>query len=92
MYDNTPENFCLGNYPNPFNPTTIITYSLSVPKHVTLKTYDMLGTDVEPLVNEEKFSGTYNVKFDGANFSSGIYLYTLKAGKFNKTRKLILMK
>lgn len=80
------------NYPNPFNPTTMIEYSVSKNVFVTLKIYDLLGREIKTLVNEEKSAGKYKVSFDGSETSSGIYIYSLKAGEFYKTRKLLLLK
>jgi len=80
------------NFPNPFNPVTNITYSISAHMFVTLKVYDLFGKEVAVLVNQEKAPGDYNVKFDASSLSSGMYLYELKAGAYSLTRKLILMK
>lgn len=80
------------NYPNPFNPTTTIEYSIPKSVLVSIKIYDLLGREVRTLVNEEKSAGRYEVSFDGSELSSGIYVYSLKAGDFNKTRKLLLLK
>jgi hypothetical protein len=80
------------NYPNPFNPSTVISWQLAVSSHVLLKVYDVLGNEVATLVNETKSSGRYEVVFDGANFSSGLYLYELKAGKFSEVKKMLLLK
>jgi hypothetical protein len=60
--------------------------------HVTLKVYDILGREVATLVNENKPAGNYEVKFDGSNLSSGVYFYTLKAGSFSETKKMLLLK
>lgn len=79
-------------YPNPFNPTTTIIYELPVQRKVQLKIYDILGEEIQMLINEEKPAGKYEFKFDGSNLSSGIYFYRLSAGKFTKTRKLLLLK
>ncbi len=95
-----PFNFQLyQNYPNPFNPTTTISYSIPVVEtahapslRVLLKVYDVLGREVATLVDEEKPAGNYQVKFDAGNMTSGIYFYTVKAGEFSQTKKLILMK
>jgi len=96
-----PQGFYLfQNYPNPFNPSTTIKYSIAPPnlpqgkslQHVQLKVYDMLGREVATLVNEEKTAGNYEVKFDGTNLSSGIYLYRLIAGEFNAVGKMMLIK
>ncbi|MFH1196301.1 MAG: S8 family serine peptidase [bacterium] len=88
-----PTEFALfQNYPNPFNPTTVISFQLPVISKVNLKIYDILGREVAALVNEEKPAGTYEVKFDGSQLSSGIYIYKLVAGSFIQSKKLILMK
>ena len=84
--------FLSQNYPNPFNPSTKIEYSIKESGHVKLKVYDILGREVEVLVNEYKSAGNYTVEFNAQNLPSGIYFYTLTAGKFSATRKLILMK
>jgi len=70
----------------------MINYQLPMNSYVTLKVYDALGREVATLVNEIKEAGTYNVQFDGTKLSSGIYFYTLKAGNFATTKKLLLMK
>ncbi len=59
---------------------------------VTLKVYDILGSEVATLVNEEKSAGTYEVEFDASNLPSGIYFYRLESGSFSSTKKLILLK
>ncbi len=80
------------NYPNPFNPSTKIYYALPELSHLSLKIYDVLGNEIATLVNEEKPAGSYEVQFNGSALSSGIYFYTLRAGNFSSTKKLILMK
>jgi hypothetical protein len=80
------------NYPNPFNPATVIGYRLPANGWVTLKVYDILGNEITTLVNEEKAAGNYEVVFDAAELSSGIYYYTLKSGSFLGTRKMLLLK
>ena len=80
------------NFPNPFNPTTKITYSIPEISFVTLKIYSVLGNEVAILVNESKPSGNYNVTFDAAGIPSGIYFYTLKVGNFSSTKKMIYLK
>jgi len=85
--------FSLGqNYPNPFNPTTSIEYSISSRQFVTLKVYDVLGNEIVTLANEEKSAGTYEVDFDAAELTSGVYFYQLKASDQVFTRKMILIK
>ena len=80
------------NYPNPFNPSTKIKYAISSRQFVTLKVYDVLGKEIATLVNEEKSAGSYEVVFDASKLPSGIYFYTLNAGEFSQTRKMILLK
>jgi len=80
------------NYPNPFNPTTTINYKISELGFVTLKVYDVLGNEIETLVNEEKSSGSYEVDFDASGLTSGIYFYKLQTGYFIDTKKMILLK
>ena len=80
------------NYPNPFNPSTIIRYELPQNSFVSLKVYDILGNEAASVVNETQAAGVYTVQFDASKLSSGIYFYTLKAGKFSKTVKMILMR
>ena len=80
------------NYPNPFNPSTSIQYAISSKQLVTLKVYDILGSEVATLVNEGKSVGAYEIKFDASKLSSGVYFYQLKAGNFVDTKKMILIK
>jgi hypothetical protein len=79
-------------YPNPFNTATVISYQLPISCVVTLKIYDILGREVETLVNEEKKTGSYTIKFDANNLSSGIYFYQLMTKDQVITKKMILMK
>ncbi|MEO6695390.1 MAG: SBBP repeat-containing protein [Ignavibacteria bacterium] len=86
------------NYPNPFNPNTVINYQLAVNGFTSLKIYNVLGNEVASLVNEKQNAGSYDVKFDGSNLSSGIYFYKLEiglpdeVGSFNEIKKMILLK
>lgn len=80
------------NYPNPFNSSTIIVYSIPKTSFVILNIYDILGRKIETLVSEEKIKGSYKIKFDASKYNSGIYFYTLHAGLFSQTKKLILLK
>jgi hypothetical protein len=90
---NGTTNFLLfQNYPNPFNPSTSIRYTISSKQFVSLKVYDVLGNEVVVLVNEEKKPGNYSVGLNAANLASGVYIYTLRAGSFIETKKMILMK
>lgn len=80
------------NYPNPFNPSTRIQYSLEQAGNVSLRIYDMLGREIQTLVNENQNAGMHVVEFNAKNFASGVYLYRLEAGSFIQVRKMILMK
>mgnify|MGYP005838438323 CR=1 FL=1 len=88
-----PENFVLEqNFPNPFNPSTTIRYSLPSDNYVTLKVFNILGQEVATLINENKVAGNYSVEFNASNLSSGIYLYRIDAGNFTSVKKLTLLK
>lgn len=80
------------NYPNPFNPTTKISYSIKERGLVTIKLFDVLGNEVITLVNELKEAGRYEVELNASNLSSGVYLYTLKAGNYHQTKKMVVVK
>jgi len=84
------------NFPNPFNPTTTIQYQLPADSKVTLMVYDILGSEVTTLVNEEQEAGYKEVKFNGSQFSSGVYVYRLIAGPsadgFISTKKMMIVK
>ncbi len=93
-----PKEFKLSqNYPNPFNPTTIITYAVPVQSKVTMKIFDILGREIQTIVNKEVQAGTYEVQFNASNLTSGVYFYAIRAegsnGKmFIDAKKFILMK
>lgn len=80
------------NYPNPFNPNTTIEYQIPQSSFVTIKVYDVLGKEVVTLVNEEKSAGIHEVNFEPINLTSGLYLYKIRAGSFEQTRKMLLLK
>ncbi|MCW8803115.1 MAG: T9SS type A sorting domain-containing protein [Ignavibacteriaceae bacterium] len=80
------------NYPNPFNPSTTLRYSIPEASFTSVKIYDALGNEVSSLVNETKPAGTYEVEFNASDLSSGIYYYTLNVVSFSETKKMILMK
>lgn len=80
------------NYPNPFNPSTKIRYSLPERAFVTLKVFDVLGSEITSLVNQEKAAGSYEVEFNASGLPSGVYIYKIQAGKFSSSRKLLVMK
>jgi carboxypeptidase T len=79
------------NYPNPFNPNTVIGYQLPVTGVVTLKVFDVLGTEIANVVNEHKPAGRHQVEFNAEGLSSGVYFYTITAGNFSQTRKMMLI-
>jgi photosystem II stability/assembly factor-like uncharacterized protein len=80
------------NYSNPFNPSTIIRYNLPVRSSVLLTVYDILGNEIEILVNEERTAGTHTISWNAGDLPSGIYFYKLNTGSFTETKKMILMK
>ncbi|MDR3628303.1 MAG: T9SS type A sorting domain-containing protein, partial [Ignavibacteriaceae bacterium] len=80
------------NFPNPFNPTTIIKYSIPKESLVKIKIYNVLGKEVATLVNSNQKAGEYNITFNAAKMASGVYFYNISAGNFNSTKKMILMK
>lgn len=86
-------NYDLGqNFPNPFNPSTIISYQIPGKEFVNVAVYDLIGNKITTLVNEEKPAGKYNVKFNASGLSSGIYFYTLQAGYHVQTKKMLYLK
>lgn len=88
-----PERFMLyQNYPNPFNPSTSIKYQVKSITHIKLVIFDILGKEIETLVNEKQSPGTYEVSWDGTNYPSGVYYYRLSAENFNETKKMVLLK
>lgn len=80
------------NFPNPFNPSTVISWQSSVSSWQTLKVYDTLGNEVATLVNEWKEAGDHAVEFNANGLASGIYYYKLTAGNFTLTRKMLMLK
>ncbi len=88
-----PKEFALHqNYPNPFNPSTIISYSIPKRSLVSLKIIDVLGREIESLVNEEQNPGEYHIRYDGHQLSSGIYFLKIEAGNFVDIKKCMLIK
>lgn len=79
-------------YPNPFNQTVVLDYSIPLDNNVSIKIYDLLGKELAVLVSEFKTSGNYKIYYDGKNLSSGVYLVRLNSGKFTSTKKILLMK
>ena len=80
------------NYPNPFNPSTTIDYNLPEDSRVIIKIYNILGEEVTTLVNETEKEGKYSVTFNGDGYSSGIYIYEMRAGNFISRSKMMLIK
>ncbi len=88
-----PSQFVLSdNYPNPFNPSTQITYTVPKATNVTIKVYDVLCREIAVLVNERKQPGEYNVTWNAEGVPSGVYFYRLVAGDFIETRKMVVVK
>lgn len=91
--DIIPKEFDLSqNYPNPFNPETNIRFTIPYKSFVTLKIFDILGKEIATIVEDVKAPGYHEVKFDASSISSGVYFYTLKAGTYIETKKMVLMK
>ncbi len=80
------------NFPNPFNPSTTISYSIPQEGYVTLKVFNVLGQQVQTLVSQKQKVGSYSVMFDASRLSSGIYFYQISSGNFISTKKLVLLK
>ena len=80
------------NFPNPFNPSTTISFSIPGQEFVTLEVFNALGEKVADLVNETKTAGKYSISFDARDLASGIYLYKISAGNYTQTRKMLLVK
>lgn len=80
------------NYPNPFNPSTKINFSIPAREFVTLSVYDLVGNQVETIVSRQLNAGEYEFNFNAKNLTSGVYFYTLKAGNFKETKRMLLVK
>ncbi len=80
------------NYPNPFNPETVITYRISGNVKTSLRIYDITGREVKTLVNQSQPAGEYLVTFNASGLASGIYIYRLRAGNFEQSRKMLLLR
>lgn len=88
-----PSQFMLHqNFPNPFNPSTVIRYSIPARGHVSLKVFDLLGHEVAAVVNEVKEAGTFSQEWNASGLPSGIYFYRLRSGNYVSTKKLMLVK
>lgn len=80
------------NFPNPFNPTTTISFTVPKRSDVSLKVYNIIGQEIATLVNGEKNTGTYSINFNAEELPSGIYFYKITAGEFSSVRKMMLLK
>jgi hypothetical protein len=95
---NSPKTFRLNqNYPNPFNPVTNLSYDLLEDSYVSVTIYDLLGNVIKNLVNANQSSGYKSVQWNATNdrnesVSAGLYLYTIQAGEFRQTKKMVLLK
>ena len=90
---NSPVDYALlQNYPNPFNPSTMITFTIQADLFVTLKVFNILGSEITTLVSGELDAGLHEVDFNASGLSSGVYLYKMQAGNIIETRKMILMR
>ncbi len=82
----------LQNFPNPFNPTTLIKFSIPKSEFVQIKIYDILGTEIKTLVNEFIESGYHEFEFEAIDLPSGVYLYRITSGNYSETKKMLLLK
>ena len=90
--NNTRSYSLLDNYPNPFNPSTQINFSIAKQGSVSLKIYDLLGRNIATLLNEEKPAGHYTVEWNAEGYMSGIYFYQLTSGNYTQIKKMVLIK
>ena len=91
--DKIPNEYTLHqNFPNPFNPSTTISFSIPEEEFVSLKVFNTLGEEITELLNETKSAGNYSVLFNAEELPSGIYFYKIAAGNFFQTRKMMLVK
>jgi hypothetical protein len=80
------------NFPNPFNPTTVIRFAVSATTNVELKVFNILGQEIQTLVNEAKPPGRYDLAFNAGSLASGVYFYRLKSGGSIVTKRLVLLR
>ncbi|KAF0147516.1 MAG: 5'-nucleotidase [Ignavibacteria bacterium] len=92
IVEETPKEYSVSNYPNPFNPTTTINYQLPADGFVTIKVYDIVGKEISTLVNEHKVAGKYKINFDASSLPSGVYIYSISTRGYAQTKKMILTK
>ncbi|MFH2030282.1 MAG: T9SS type A sorting domain-containing protein, partial [Bacteroidota bacterium] len=90
---NLPTKFELyQNYPNPFNPSTIIKFQVASSKFIKLHVFDILGREIQTLVNEQKPPGNYEIEFNAGGLPSGVYFYRIKTENYNATKKMVLLR
>ena len=82
--------YALGNYPNPFNNNTTIAFEIPNDTYVSLKVYNLHGTEIAELAGKKYSQGKHTVEFNSTNLSAGIYFYTIKANKFSASQKMII--
>ncbi len=93
MKDSLPHSYSLDqNYPNAFNPSTKIKYSIPQSSNIIIKVFDILRNDIKTLVNEEKQTGTYELTWYAGQLPSGVYFYQRKSGDYSETKKMLLLK
>jgi hypothetical protein len=80
------------NYPNPFNPATNISYYLPVDGFVTIKIFDIMGSEVSTIINENQKAGSYSTTFDGSKYASGLYICRMTSGNFTHSIKMLMLK
>ena len=80
------------NYPNPFNPSTKISYTIPKRSNVNIKVFNLLGSEVVELINDEVEAGSYDIEFNAVKLPSGVYFYRIQSGNFIDTKKMILLK
>lgn len=80
------------NYPNPFNPVTRLSYKINKDGYVLLKVYNLVGQELYTLVSEYQKAGSYNVRFDGSDLTTGIYIYKLQVNDFTSVKRMTLIK
>jgi len=86
------ENVLYNNYPNPFNPETVISYRLATSSKVSLKIYDILGQEITTLINKYQTAGKHNITFNAGKLPSGTYIYKFNSGSLEQSKKMILVR
>ncbi|MFH1194342.1 MAG: T9SS type A sorting domain-containing protein [bacterium] len=89
---NKVEGFGINNYPNPFNPTTTIKYTIPEDGIVTIKVFDVLGREIKTLVNQRQLKGNYSVEFDASGLASGMYIYQIRMNNYVQSKKMVLLR